>query len=79
VLGIADAILLNRQKKKMTRKELSEKSGIPQNFICNYEKGVSVPRTKKLMKIMDVLDMEVIYVDKSPTKKEKEKDSEVVG
>ena len=47
-----------RRLKKMTQIELSEKTGIKQSRLSNYEKGLTLPRFGNLEKIANALGVE---------------------
>ena len=56
---IAYAILLARENKGMTQRELSEKTGIYQAEISKLERGIGNPSLLTLKRIADGLDLEL--------------------
>lgn len=50
-----------RRNKKITQKELSNRTGIPQNKISNYENLRVFPRLDTLIKILTALDVKLQF------------------
>lgn len=68
-LTIGEVILLERHRRNMTVKELAELSGVSANAISEYEHNKAVIPTEKLMRICNVLDIQIDSVF-SPKQKE---------
>ena len=51
-----------RNRKHMTQAELGKIVGLSSTAISNYETGYSTPRTDKLMKIAEALDINIKYL-----------------
>ena len=52
-----------RQSKNMTRKALSDKSGVPARTIDDWENGRRIPRdVYQIKKIADALDVKIEYL-----------------
>lgn len=61
--AIAAAIRGARVRKKMSRRELSEKSGISFNSIQSLETGVANPTMETLLSIVGVLGLNFALID----------------
>lgn len=58
-----------REAAKMTQKTLSEKMGVQQNAVSNWESETSLPKTKDLPQLAKVLGCSIsdLYVDTQNT------------
>ena len=58
-----------REAANMTQKTLSEKMGVQQNAVSNWESEVSLPKTKDLPLLARVLGCSIneLYADKTNT------------
>ena len=65
---IAAALCEARDYKLMTQTDLAKKSGLDQGDICKIERGQGNPTLKKISKLFDALDVELIIKIK-PKKK----------
>lgn len=54
--GIARNIRSLRERRELSQKELSEKSGVSAGYICMCEKGDRIPSVKLCIKLAKALD-----------------------
>lgn len=57
-----ERLLLAREKKGMSQKELSESLGLKQQQYARYEKGINIMPITYLKKICMVLDVSADYI-----------------
>ena len=50
------------KKRKITPYRVSKKTGVPQSILSDWKRGRSVPKTEKLQKIADYLNVSVDYL-----------------
>lgn len=62
--SLADTLRQARQKKSLSQRELSERTGVPQSHISKIEKGDVDLRTSSLRTIANALDLEIALVPK---------------
>lgn len=62
---IAKAIRKARQKKQLSQRQLSAKTGIPQSHLSKIEQGAVDLQVSSLMEISRVLDLELMLVSRS--------------
>jgi len=58
-LEIVGKLMAARDRKKVSQRELSKLSGIPQKTISRIENGIDVPKLKTLFKLADALDLQL--------------------
>ena len=56
-MGFAENFKSARIKNGLTQKQIAEKLNIDRSSIAHYESGDSVPRTKNIQKICDMLNL----------------------
>lgn len=61
---IAKAIVTKREELGMSRYELEKRTGIAYNHLTKIEKGETNVTMRILDKLLDVLNLEIIVVDK---------------
>ena len=54
-----DTIREARQKKDMTQEALAHEMGVTQAAVSQWENGITIPKTRDLLKIADVLGVSV--------------------
>ena len=54
-----DTIREARQKKDMTQEALAHEMGVTQAAVSQWENGVTIPQTRDLLKLADVLGVSV--------------------
>ena len=54
---VAECILANRGRRRMSREALAEKSGIPAATLASYEKAESVMSFENAWKLADAFDL----------------------
>lgn len=59
---IGERIKYARKIKGMSQAELGEKLGVTKVSVCGYEKGTRTPTVDKLLKLVEVLDLDAKYV-----------------
>ena len=59
---ITDALKDAREKKGLSQRELSERSGVPQSHISRIENGAVDLRLSSLIELARTLDMELLMV-----------------
>ena len=50
------------KKRKITPYRVSKETGVPQSILSDWKRGRSVPKTEKLQKIADYLNVSVDYL-----------------
>ncbi len=55
-MNFSEYILQNRSKRKMTQTELAKIIGVSNTAVSNYEKGISYPHFKVLLKLFKVFN-----------------------
>lgn len=65
---IMQATIDARKRKKMTQKELSEKSGLTQSAIARVEKGLHSPTLQTMIKYLNAIDYKIKIVPKRNSK-----------
>ena len=61
-MTIGERIKFEREKKRMTQKELADKLGKTKNSITEIEKGRSIGQWEKLAELCDILDVSADYI-----------------
>lgn len=51
-----------RERRRMSRKALSELCGLSKNMVARYEKGIREPSISKLMELADYFEVSVDYL-----------------
>lgn len=64
-MSIGDNIKSLRTQNNWTQKELSERSGIAQAMISEYEKNLKTPKLDKLKILARVFNVSVVVIDES--------------
>jgi transcriptional regulator with XRE-family HTH domain len=64
-LEIIGKLMAARDRKKMSQRELSKLTGIPQKTISRIENGLDVPKISTIIKIASALDLELTMIDKN--------------
>ena len=59
VLELIGEISTERESKKMSQRELSRISGVPQKTISRLENGIDVPKFKTLFKLLNALNLDI--------------------
>lgn len=81
-MTIGEKILMLRQKKKMTQKELGEQLNISDKVISRWETGRSLPDVELMNQIAKVLDVSIaeLYdcIDNSPANQEELRDQKII-
>ena len=62
---IANAIKIERERRKITIREFAAKTGLKESTIVRFEKGENSPLLSNLIKMLDVLGMQLFVVKKS--------------
>lgn len=57
MMTIGDRIKLHRERRGMTLTELSEKIGVAESTICNWEKGKTEPTLINAISVADVFNL----------------------
>ncbi|HER2025525.1 helix-turn-helix transcriptional regulator [Bacillus infantis] len=60
-LEIVGELMAARDRKKVSQRQLSKLSGIPQKTISRIENGMDVPKLKTLFKLADALGLQVEF------------------
>lgn len=62
-----DALITERGRRGFTQKELADKSGLSDNIISKYERGLVQPRAASSFRIANALmiDREILYLETS--------------
>jgi DNA-binding XRE family transcriptional regulator len=58
-LEIVGKLMAARDRKKVSQRQLSKLSGVPQKTISRIENGIDVPKLKTLFKLADALDLQL--------------------
>ncbi|MEK4688188.1 helix-turn-helix transcriptional regulator [Bacillus sp. FSL M8-0256] len=58
-LEIVGNIIAFREQKKLSQRELSRLSGVPQKTISRIENGHDIPKISTLYKLLKALDLEI--------------------
>ena len=61
-----------RKNSKLTQKELSDKSGVPQSSVSKFEVGAREPNLSLLFKIISALNLEIVIRKKQKVKSKSE-------
>nr|WP_176705035.1 helix-turn-helix transcriptional regulator [Bacillus sp. JAMB750] len=64
-LEIIGKLIAARDRKKISQRELSKISAIPQKTISRIENGIDIPKIQTLIKLANVLDLEITLIDKN--------------
>ena len=72
-MTIGERIKCEREKKRMTQKELADKLGKTKNSITEIEKGRSIGQWEKLGELCDILDVSADYILGREDREDKEK------
>lgn len=64
VEGLIEQLIYCRKEKKFTQRALAYACNIPQSTLARIETGKTIPQIDTLMKIADVLEMELKFVQK---------------
>lgn len=51
-----------RERRRMSRKALSELCGLSKNMVARYEKGIREPSISKLIELADYFEVSVDYL-----------------
>lgn len=62
-LEIVGKLLAARDRKGISQRELSRLSGVPQKTISRIENGMDIPKIPTLLKLANVLGLELSLVD----------------
>lgn len=58
-------IMAARDRKRLSQRDLSELTGIPQKTISRIENGIDIPKIPTLIKLAVALDLELTLIDKT--------------
>lgn len=58
-LEIVGKLIAARDRKKVSQRQLSKLSGVPQKTISRIENGIDVPKLKTLFKLADALGLQL--------------------
>lgn len=64
-MEIVGKLIAARDRKKISQRELSNLSGVPQKTISRIESGIDIPKIPTLIKLADQLDLDLILIDKN--------------
>lgn len=63
-LEIVGKLMAARDRKKISQRELSNLSGVPQKTISRIENGIDIPKIPTLIKLANELGLEISLVEK---------------
>lgn len=63
-LEIVGKLMATRDRKNISQRELSRLSGVPQKTISRIENGLDIPKIQTLLKLANVLGLELSLVEK---------------
>ncbi|PES32841.1 helix-turn-helix domain-containing protein [Bacillus thuringiensis] len=64
-LEIVGKVMAVKDRKGLSQRELSRLSGVPQKTISRIENGIDIPKIPTLLKLINVLGLEISLVDKN--------------
>lgn len=63
-LEIVGKLMAARDRKGLSQRELSRLSAVPQKTISRIENGIDIPKIPTLLKLANVLGLEITLIDK---------------
>ncbi|MCY8279748.1 helix-turn-helix domain-containing protein [Bacillus inaquosorum] len=69
-LELVGTIMAVRDRKRLSQRELSRLSGVPQKTISRIENGIDIPKISTLIKLINALNLELSIVDKDSKKEQ---------
>jgi len=69
-LEIVGKLMAARDRKHISQRELSKLSGVPQKTISRIENGIDIPKIPTLIKLANVLGLEIALVEKGTDEEE---------
>lgn len=64
-LEIVGKLMAARDRKGLSQRELARLSGVPQKTISRIENGIDIPKIPTLLKLMNVLGLEISLIEHS--------------
>jgi transcriptional regulator with XRE-family HTH domain len=64
-MEIVGKLIAARDRKKLTQRKLAEMSCVPQKTISRIENGIDIPKIPTLIKLANVLDLEITLINKN--------------
>ncbi|HFK1786762.1 TPA: helix-turn-helix transcriptional regulator [Bacillus cereus] len=64
-LEIVGKLMAARDRKGLSQRELSRLSNVPQKTISRIENGIDIPKIPTLLKLANVLGLEITLIDKT--------------